>query len=134
MPVPLASILTHSVRIVLGALAAGFIWLLLSFFFVPILLPHIAASGTAVTAFMVLIATVTFVGAGYISARFITPNSIFHAGAAAFLITQAYLLVGASGPWYFGLYLSLTAAALAVVGAWLVRWQAAPPHNRSRGP
>jgi hypothetical protein len=111
-----ASACVHIIRVVLAALAAGAIWAVTS---VPISL-MLRASDVTLGAFNVILIGVffgSFIGAGYISAKFITPGSLLHAAAAGFLAMFVWHLVGGTGPWYYGTLLWVGAAGLCSGGA-----------------
>jgi len=121
MPTVIATALGHIWRVIAVGLAAALIWAVLSLPLGLILVPYISKSGVTVGTMVFVCAMVTFVGAGYISARYISPGSLAHAGVAGFLVTFVWTLWSSHGPWYFGFYFCLAAAALALVGALIGR-------------
>lgn len=125
----LSIIVFTSLRLAAAGIVAVAIWIPLSFVLGLVVVPLALKSSAVMSVAVGLSGVLTFGGAGYVSARFITPGSYLHAGAAAFLITLIWALSTSTGPRYVALYSAFGAAGFALAGAWIARRHAAPPNN-----
>jgi hypothetical protein len=134
----LAAYLVHALRVLLAALTMIGIglalWLLLGVVTSVLGLQEFLGPKSAL-AIVVTVSLLPIFGGGYVSARYITPNSVLSPILAGIVLALLYGWAFASGDvgaLRFGIVGAAVAAA--ALGAVLGRRLRSPPNNRSRGP
>ena len=113
----LSKVAAHVTRVAIAAIAVGALWVAVSFTLsLALKLLDVATPATLVVVAAISYFT-AFIGAGYLSARYIAVGSLLHAAAAGFIAMFAWTVVASHGPWYYGIFFWAASAGLCSGGA-----------------